>query len=65
MPEKGRAGWERKVNRLEEDVLQTEMGKVAMSPCSLQFFFFECFRLRSVIQSAVDKQLGTFYRAGA
>lgn len=36
MPEKGRAGWDRKVNRLEEDV--------------------------SVIQSAVDKQLGTFYR---
>eukprot|EP00438_Fugacium_kawagutii_P001154 Skav218145 [mRNA] locus=scaffold759:556089:574444:+ [translate_table: standard] len=36
IPEKGRAAWERKVNRLEEDV--------------------------SVIQSAVDKQLGTFYR---
>ncbi|CAK9046315.1 unnamed protein product [Durusdinium trenchii] len=36
MPEKGRMSWERKMNRLEEDV--------------------------SMIQSAVDKQLGTFYR---
>mmetsp|Transcript_5890 Transcript_5890/g.10645 ORF Transcript_5890/g.10645 Transcript_5890/m.10645 type:complete len:218 (-) Transcript_5890:215-868(-) len=36
MPEKGRASWERKTSRLEEDV--------------------------SAIQSAVDKQLGAFYK---
>ncbi|CAE7196415.1 bos1 [Symbiodinium natans] len=36
MPEKGRAAWDRKATRLEEDV--------------------------SVIQHAVDKQLGSFYR---
>ncbi|CAE7675694.1 bos1, partial [Symbiodinium sp. KB8] len=36
MPEKGRAAWDRKTTRLEEDV--------------------------SVIQNAVDKQLGAFYR---